>query len=85
MCDTPRGSILGRDTNLYLQHLGLPILINKWIEGTVADSSPFVECTCFDNIKNHSCYQIEKNEMGGHVARMGRGERYTGLWRENLR
>jgi len=27
----------------------------------------------------------EKKEMGGHVARMGRGEVYTGFWWGNLR
>ena len=26
-----------------------------------------------------------ENEMGGHVARMGRGEAYTGFWWGNLR
>jgi hypothetical protein len=28
---------------------------------------------------------IEKNEMGGHVARIGRGEVHTGFWWVNLR
>jgi hypothetical protein len=29
--------------------------------------------------------QIEKNEVGGHVAHMGRVEVYTGFWWGNLR
>jgi hypothetical protein len=29
--------------------------------------------------------QIDKSEMGGHVARMGRREVYTVFWWENLR
>jgi len=28
---------------------------------------------------------VEKNEMGGHVARIGRGEVHTGFWWVNLR
>ena len=28
---------------------------------------------------------IEKNEMGGHVARVGRGEVHTGFWWGNVR
>ena len=29
--------------------------------------------------------QIEKNQMDGHVARMGKGEEHTGFWWVNLR
>jgi hypothetical protein len=28
---------------------------------------------------------MEKNEMGGHVARMGEGEAYTGFWWGHVR
>jgi hypothetical protein len=28
---------------------------------------------------------MRKNEVGGHIARMGRGEAHKGLWCRNLR
>jgi hypothetical protein len=35
--------------------------------------------------KYYWSYQIKKNKMGGHVARMGVGEVHTGLWWRKLR